>query len=994
LKPRANAGGAKEVERLRRFSQDPESPLIGRSAELSELILTLARGARGEGTLVTLEGEAGIGKTFLLEQTLAKAEAMGFRCFVGGAEDLERHRPFGAISESLGIGRRGRGDQLSRPGDDERRAEVARLLAGPVGSGATGSTSGVPLMPEAPDAEFRIVDALIDFIEHLCASGPVVVALEDLQWSDPSTLLAVNRLGRELPRLPAVVIATLRPLPRSADLQGMLEGLGGRGQRHTLGRLDDASVAALVETMLGFAPGPCLMTQLGRAGGNPFFATELVVALQREGAITVREGVAEIAAPALPTSLASAIRRRLSFLSEEALESLQVASILGSTFSMADLATVIDRPRAALAPQLEAATQAGVLRTDGRLFTFHHDLIREALYTGMTHAVRNALHLSAASALAEAGLPPEDVAEHIVRGAVPGDLGAVEWLRSAARQAGSRSPTIAAELLERALEILPAGPGELRDATLADRALCLLSSGRLGEAEEICRGVLAREHAPSVEGALRLCLVQTYVGKGRVAESLQAIDEAVRSPALTERERARLWAWSSTCRVIISDLDGAESSAKRALALSREIEDDVSATIALAGLAALTNLRGRFWEALRLGEDALTQARRSRSPEARRLQLTLMHTLMLIDVDRVDDAQLALRRGREARERRGARWNLASYHFVSSLGWFWSGEWDEAIAQFDSAMDFAEEVVVRQGELAGHAVRSMIALHRGDLATAEREATAAEEDSKSSGPQWRVDWMLWARALLLEAQGHDSEALRMLTKAWELCSGAGVVAEYPVIGPDLVRMAVAGGELLLAEEVTRALETLAATAQVPSVNGAALRCRGLLDGDAAALLAAVAAYRLSPRRRELALACEDAAVALAAAGGGEDARPLADEALAAYRSFEARRDVTRALGRLRGDRRTVAGRERGDRQRPGFGWAGVTKSEARVAVLVAVGLSNPEIARRLFISRRTVQTHVSHALEKLGLSSRVELAVETARWQAVEGNGLPRGDVL
>jgi DNA-binding CsgD family transcriptional regulator len=393
-----------------------------------------------------------------------------------------------------------------------------------------------------------------------------------------------------------------------------------------------------------------------------------------------------------------------------------------------------------------------------------------------------------------------------------------------------------------------------------------------------------------------------------------------------------------------------------------------------------------------LGEDALAQARRSRAPEARRLQLTLMHTLLLIDVDRLDDAQLALRRGREARERRGARWNLASYHFVSSLGRFWSGEWDEAIAQFDTAMDFAEEVVVRQAELAGHAVRSMIALHRGDLITAEREATAAEEDSRSSGPQWRVDWMLWARALLLEAEGFGGEALQTLTKAWELCSAAGVVAEYPVIGPDLVRLAIKGGEPILAEEVTDALEALAPTTDVASVKGAALRCRGLVDSDAIVLLAAVDAYRLSPRRRELALTCEDAAVALAAAGRGADARPLADEALATFRSFEARRDVTRVLCRLRGDRRGAA--TRGDRPRPGFGWPSLTKSEVKVAALVAEGLSNPEIARRLFISRRTVQSHVSHALEKLGRSSRVELAVETARWRNAGGDGLPGGDVL
>jgi DNA-binding CsgD family transcriptional regulator len=237
----------------------------------------------------------------------------------------------------------------------------------------------------------------------------------------------------------------------------------------------------------------------------------------------------------------------------------------------------------------------------------------------------------------------------------------------------------------------------------------------------------------------------------------------------------------------------------------------------------------------------------------------------------------------------------------------------------------------------------------------------------------------------------------MLTKAWEQCSGAGVVAEYPVIGPDLVRMAIAGGERLLAEEVTVAVETLAATAEVASVKGAALRCRGLLDSDPAALLHAVAAYRLSPRRRELALACEDAAVALIASGRCTDARPLADEALGAYRSFDARRDEHRALRRFRGQEQPEAVKVeiveyRTDRSKPGAGsggWESLTKAEAKMADLVAKGLSNPEIARRLFISRRTVQTHVSHALEKLGLSSRVELAVARSGWNALGGAILP-----
>ncbi|GAC1368040.1 MAG: hypothetical protein NVSMB32_13100 [Actinomycetota bacterium] len=435
----------------------PLPSLIGRGPELVALESLLAGAARGEGRMVTLEGEAGIGKTLLLETTLAQAHARGFRCFVGAAEELERHRPFGVMAESLGIGRRvpvrrgGGAAELSLEGEDTRRGEIARLLAG------EGPSRGTSLLAAAPEAEFRIVDALIDFVEHLCDAGPVVVALDDLQWADPSTLLALNRLGREISRLPAVLMATMRPLPRSTDLHTLLEGLWGRGAlRLTLGKLSDAAMADLLTSLIGARPGERLLSQLARAGGNPFFAKELLSSLQREGAISRVDGVAEVADTHLPSSLTDTILQRLSFLSEDALEVLQVASILGSSFSVADLASAVGSSVATLAPILASAVRAGILGDDGPLLSFCHDLIRQALYLSLSPALRAWLHLAAAHVLAEAGRSHEEVAEHVVRGAARGDHAAAEWLSTAAGQAAGRSPAVAAELLQRALDVAPA----------------------------------------------------------------------------------------------------------------------------------------------------------------------------------------------------------------------------------------------------------------------------------------------------------------------------------------------------------------------------------------------------------------------------------------------------------------------------------------------------------------------------------------------------------
>jgi DNA-binding CsgD family transcriptional regulator len=1017
---------------------------------MGALLWALAAGAKGEGQIVLLEGEAGIGKTALLELAVTMAEAGGFRSFSGAAEELERHRPFGAVADALGIGRRARAGRPEVPdGDDhrllERRAEIARLIASdwqpsrlwtgpplppaphpgpphpagpqparspdPGGWELAGSPTGTvtatldPARSEPagtmtraggrppepapgdvfsagpPGDEFRIVDALIDFVERLCSHRPVMLALDDLQWADPSTLLTLNRLAREIQRLPCVVMATLRPLPRSPELQSLVDGLAFRGATCLqIGRLNAEDIAALAGEVLGARPGQTLLGQLARTGGNPFLVKELLATYRSDGMITEEGGLVEIAAGAgLPASLTSMIRHRLGYLDAATIETLQFASVLGSTFSITDLAAVVDRSPASLLRHLRAASQAGILSGASRLMSFRHDLIREALYREMPLAFRHSLHLAAANALLEAGLPAEEVAEHVVRGAAPGDLEAVEWLRSAARQASSRSPAIAAELLYQARSLIPE-PCPLLDATQTELTVNLLVAGHLVEAEAIARQVLAAEHDPAVEGALRLCLVQAGVGKGQLEATLREIDAAIQSETLSRQERARLWGWASTCRVILWDLEGAERDSLTALAQCREIDDDFGATIALAGLAAIENLRGRLREGLALGESALAVARRSRSPEARRLQLTLMHALMLIDIDEVEEARHVLRRGRISRERRGAHWNLPSYHFVSALEKYVSGEWDEAIAQFDSAMDFAREVIVYQGQLVGHALRSLIALHRGDLALAEEEVQAAEADWDRSGPQWRPDWMLWARALLTEASGNVPAALATLRKAWELCRDAGVVAEYPVIGPDLARLALACRDRPLAEEVTVALEALAERAGVTGVRGAALRCRGLLTGDAETLVAAAGAYRSSPRRRERGLACEDAAVALAAAGRSAEARPLAEEALEVYRALDARRDCSRAQARLRAAGLRTG--SRGERPRPRQGWESLTEAEVEVAIRVAEGLSNPEIARRLFVSRRTVQSHVSHILEKLGLSSRVELAVATSRWQS------------
>jgi DNA-binding NarL/FixJ family response regulator len=291
----------------------------------------------------------------------------------------------------------------------------------------------------------------------------------------------------------------------------------------------------------------------------------------------------------------------------------------------------------------------------------------------------------------------------------------------------------------------------------------------------------------------------------------------------------------------------------------------------------------------------------------------------------------------------------------------------------------ADEYGMRlHGTVFSHSIHTVIAVHRGNLGDAQRAVAAADQELAATGPQLGSDWLLWAKALVLEARGQPDASLVTLCRAWDACVDQGLVSTLPLLGPDLVRLARAAGDRQRAEQATTAIEDLAArNPGVATLAGVALRCRGLLDDDPEVLLRGVDAYRTGPRPLELALACEDAARALGAAGRVGEARPLLDDALGLYERLEASWDLARAAARLRA--LGIRPGRRGPRQRPKSGWDSLTTTEHKVVQLVAEGLSNPEIAERLFISRGTVHTHVSHILAKLGLRSRVGLAAAASR---------------
>jgi DNA-binding CsgD family transcriptional regulator/tetratricopeptide (TPR) repeat protein len=944
----------------------PEGGLAGRSAEVDQLRSAVRQVAGGTGRTLVVVGEAGIGKTRVVDAGLADADDLGVRVFEGAADELEQRRPFGVIADCLATG---------RSATERERAAVTGLLGEGSGADVCGGW-----LADAPQAEFQIVEGFVALVEALSVQNPVVLVVEDLQWADPSALLVLYRLARRVGQLPLLLVCTVRPVPRSAELEGCLRGLRAAGASELgLGPLDAMAVAKVIEQLVGGPPGPRLLRQVARAGGNPLFVTELVDALQPDGAIRLRpDGAAELTTVGMPPSLPLLILHRLSFLAPATLELLRVASILGSSFALTDLSLVVGRPTAGLLAALEQALAAGILEQRGELLGFRHDLIREALYQDLPAPVRRGLHLDAGRALAGAGAPAERVAEQLVRGASAGDTQAVAWLQRAARQAAPRAPTVAVDLLGRALEL--AGPADpARDGLLAEQAVSLMWAGRLADAEATCREVLARAHDRDTAAMLRLCLMQTLLGRGRIEQALQEVETAVASQQLSDPERVRLQAFQASALASLGQLDAAADTATRTRPAAAEVGDDLAGCICVATLALVANLGGDFLRALGLAVEAVHSADQSASLLAHRFPVSLFLGGCLHDTDRLAEGQVALQRGRRISEELGIKRELPLYYWGLAQGCLWLGEWDDALAECQACLELAGEYGMRlHGTVFSHSIHAVIAVHRGDLPDAEGAVAAAERELAATGPQLGWDWLLWANALLLEARGQPEGSLATLCRAWDTCTGQGLVSTLPLFAADLVRHAVGANDRHRAEQATNAIEELAGrNPGVTTLTGAALRCRGLVEDDAEVLVRAATAYRAGPRPLERALACEDAAWALGRVGRVGEARPLLEEATAVYEGLSASWDLARAAARLRS--LGVRPGRRGPRKRPKSGWDSLTATELTVVRLITEGLSNPEIAERMFISRGTVHTHVSHILAKLGLGSRVALAAEASR---------------
>ncbi|MCX4825182.1 AAA family ATPase [Streptomyces sp. NBC_01142] len=937
--------------------------LVGRVNEVAELSGLAESTRAGQGQAAFVVGEAGLGKTAVLEQAATAAERLGIRVLYGTARELEQQCPFAFISSCL---------RLDEASSDAPRVRAAEVLRGDARYGLPGAKS------EVAGVDVATVEAMLGLVDDLCAHGPLALFLDDLQWADSASLTVLRKLVRSVHQLPLLVVGAYRPVPGAGEVDRLSRSpIAGCRALLELAPLDTPAVSVLLADLCGREAGPRLRHMAQSAAGNPLYITELVAALVREEAIETSEGIAEVSVGCPLPPLITLMTHRLRYLHDRVLQVLRVASVLGASCTTADLAAVLDMPVHDLLATVEEARASGILRDTGEHLRFRHDLIRDALYDAVPMSVRAMLHLKAAQALSGAGAAPERVAEHLLCGAPAGDF-LITWLEGSAARLTTRAPAMALRLLTTALEL--ADPTDARYGHLRlNHAMAQLSSGLLAEAEESARRALARTRDPGSGCLLRWIIIQAAFARGRPDLALSEVRAGCATPGVPPIEAVRLRAFSAVCLFALGKLSEAGAVASRARRAADEAGDGSALASVLHVLAAKRFLEMPDAEAVELARQASRLAPDTMHPaQWMGLQLALVNCYA--DLDMSPDARRTLAAVRTPAERTGGVF-LPWYHLSCALLAFHAGRWDDALAEIEAGLDCGDQVAMSR---ALRAVAAVIAVRRGRQPVAEALLTASVPAVDNGTVASFYEYLpLCAGALLDEAQGDPGRAYARLAEAFD--KGVGHLPGQLILcflTPDLVRLAMARGDTANARRYAVAAQRRADHSGGLYHLGDAYRCQGLLTGDLDLLMESVRCYRNAPRPLNAAHACTDAAELLARRGRPDEARILLDQALETFTQLGAVWDAARATSRLR----AVAVRSGSRRTRSGVrhGWDALTHTERLVAGHVAEGRSNPEIAARMSIARSTVSTHVSSILRKLAMTSRVELAAEVTRRQKRE----------
>ena len=922
--------------------------LLDRDVELGELGRRLAQARLGSGRVIVVAGPAGIGKSTLLAAAAATARAGGAVVLRARCSPLEQHAAWGMVRQLF--------DPL------RTRPDWADLTAGAAG------LAGRVLAPEAGepahagDAMHAAVRGLVWLASNLGDRGSAVFAIDDVHWADAPSLRWLALLAQSLDEVPIGVLCAVRSGEPAAAPDLLAELLASAPETPVRPRaLGPAAVQTLVRERLPAASAGFAQACHAVTGGNPFLLGALLTQLTADGIAPDDEAAARLGTFG-SEQVARVIERQLARLPDGAGPLARAVAVLGSGTPLRQ-AAVLARLEATAAARAADALRAAGLVEDGPELVLAHPLIAGTLYASLPSSERALWHAAAAALLTAERAGPERIGLHLLRTEPAREAATVAALREAARQASARgAPQSAAAYLRRAAAEPPpdaAGDADVRlelglalaaylqpdaydllheavavAATPVQRGKIALSGaralgliGRFGEAVALCRQALGQAGAYPAE--LRERLEAELVPNGLVHTS--TIEEARRYARGRPPGSSALELWRVSTATVGSLIDNRPAAETQVL-LRPVLEHDALAAEPGSVVATVATLT------LILDDELATAVAQCGA---------------VIDVARP----------------RG--WLIALAHgcMLRAMALVRAGQISDAEADARLAFEYKLPVAPAPAMLFCLSFLLDALVEADDLPGADLALTAAGQQGEPPAGALAALLVLQSRARLRLAQHRPEEALADARMA------AARAAEFGVRNPVFASWRAEAAEALVilgdsaqAQRLAREQLELSEQLGTPGARGAALRLLARTTADPLPVLEqAVTILAGSPARLEHTRALLALGSALRRANRRADARTPLRRALE-----QADRGGMLLLARRAHQELNAAGARprRSELSGPGA----LTPAEHRVAQLAACGHSNRAIAERLYVTPRTVETHLTHAFQKLGIRSRADLA--------------------
>lgn len=916
--------------------------LRGRAAELGVALTVLRRSAdTGQGAVIVVSGEGGIGKTAVLHEVASQAGRLGYAVGIGRAEESDQIASMAPVLLAL---RSGRVPLLSQ--------QAFAVLA--------------PIQPQ----QLWLVDVVVDDLEERAGRQPLLVCVDDFQWADPSSVFALGVLPERLGGSPVVWLITTRPGSTNIDKLTRALSRALIVNHIQLKPLSDESIEQLAQDRLGDRVDEDVRHLLGGADGVPFLAVALLdgLAARLPGGRRAATGSHAATEEALPDSLVLGVRTRLESLPSQSVQLVRIGSVLGRSFTVSDAAALLGGSAAeTVLPWLESAIRAGVLADDGERIVFRHDLLREAVYADAPASVRRALHRAAGQHLIGSGRSALDAAPHVLRSSSIGDLASVAILRGAATEANAASPGAGAELSQHAFSLLSATDEQWGDVGM-EALISLNAAGRGAEAMAVADALLALPLGNERAAKVQVAVAHAMWMRGELDQMRSRVGPASALPELADGTRAHLLALMALAQSRDPDALGSIRAAEAAVADGERSHDSAAQATALHALGETARNAGR-------NEAALGFFRRMRNVAGPAYFHDEVLSLQLLD--RFEESAAMLREAEELTNAAGR----FSYTPELSFGLMWQAF---SLGLVDDTETFARSLMRLGDELKEYSFHSealvalcRVAQLRGDLPAAHKQLEQARGHVvEDNGQQLTLQTM---QAWLSLAEGEHDDALAVVRA---VVHPARSVRHRWLWQPGwllpAVQIAVLGEDLELAREVTLLTESVHRDNPGVVTNAAVAACAaGLTSGRIDVLADAVELSRSSPRRLVRAQIVSVLGQALLKDKNPQAAIPLLDEAWELYATLGAHGEARAVQRILRG----VGVRRRrwtATKQRPVSGWLSLTTSEQRVARPVAEGHTNRSAANVLVLSPNTIATHLRSVFLKLDVTSRTQLSLAVA----------------